>query len=134
MQFAVDVLKVSHIIVCGHYGCGGVHAAMEHREYGLIDNWLRHLKDIYQKHADVLDSIHDEHQCFDRFCELNVIEQVYNVCHTTIVQGAWRRGQELAVHGWIYDVGDGLLRDLNVTLTGSDDIHALYRMAVEEAV
>jgi carbonic anhydrase len=134
IQYAVEVLQIKHIIVCGHYGCGGVRAAMQNREYGLIDNWLRHLKDIYQKHAAVLDPIEDEQECFDRFCELNVIEQVYNVCHTTIVQGAWRRGQELAVHGWIYGISDGLLKDLNVTITGADDIQALYRMAVEEAV
>jgi carbonic anhydrase len=134
IQYAVDILKIKHIIVCGHYGCGGIGAAMQNRQYGLIDNWLRHLKDIYLKHSPVLDTILDEHERYDRFCELNVIEQVYNVCHTTIVQGAWGRGQELAVHGWIYGMRDGLLKDLHVTMTGADDIQALYRMAVEEAV
>jgi carbonic anhydrase len=129
MQYAVEVLKVKHIIVCGHYGCGGVAAAMQNREFGLIDNWLRHLKDIYQQeHA--LDSISDEQARFERFCELNVIEQVNHVCQTTIVQGAWRRGQELSVHGWIYAVSDGLLRDLAITVTGADELPALYRMAL----
>src|SRR5688572_23407400 len=104
IQYAVEVLAIKHIIVCGHYGCGGVSAAMQTREFGLIDNWLRHLKDIYQKHASTLDAIEDEtHRC-DQFCELNVMEQVHNVCNTTIVQGAWRRGQELSVHGWIYGI------------------------------
>jgi len=130
IQYAVDVLKVEHIIVCGHYGCGGVGAAMQNREFGLIDNWLRHLKDVYHKHASALDGVEDEAQRFDRFCELNVIEQVYNVCHTTIVQGAWRRGQPLSVHGWIYGLSDGLLKDLNLCVTGIGEIDALYRMAV----
>lgn len=132
IQYAVEILQVKHIIVCGHYGCGGVHAAMQNREHGLIDNWLRHLKDIFQKHAAVLNAIPDETQRFNRFCELNVIEQVANVCHTTIVQGAWRRGQPLAVHGWIYGVSDGLLKDLNVTISSADEIGALYRMAVSD--
>jgi carbonic anhydrase len=132
IQYAVDVLKVEHIIVCGHYGCGGVRAAMQNQEFGLIDNWLRHLKDVYQKHAVALDRAEDETRRFDRFCEFNVIEQVYNVCHTTIVQGAWRRGQSLAVHGWIYGLNDGLLKDLNLCITGADEIDSLYRMAVGE--
>jgi carbonic anhydrase len=132
IQYAVEVLRVRHIIVCGHYGCGGVRAAMQNQEFGLIDNWLRHLKDIYQKHETTLNPLEDAPR-FDRFCELNVIEQVYNVCHTTIVQGAWRRGQEVAVHGWIYDVSDGLLNDLGVCVTGAGEIGALYRMAVQDA-
>ncbi|MBZ0305921.1 MAG: carbonate dehydratase [Anaerolineae bacterium] len=132
IQFAVDVLQVKHIIVCGHYGCGGVRTSMLNRELGLIDNWLRHLKDIYQKHAPLLESIADEQQRTDKFCELNVIEQVNNVCHTTIVQNAWRRGQTLAVHGWIYAIHDGLLRDLGICITGQDDIAALYRTAIGE--
>jgi carbonic anhydrase len=131
IQYAVDVLKIKHIIVCGHYGCGGVRAAMQKREFGLMDNWLRHLKDIYQKHESVLDCIVDESKRFDRFCELNVIEQVEHVCHTTIVQGAWRRGQELAVHGWIYGLSDGLLKDLGICVTQPEEVHALYRMAVQ---
>ncbi|MCC6904191.1 MAG: carbonate dehydratase [Anaerolineae bacterium] len=127
IQYAVEVLRVRHIIVCGHYGCGGVQAAMRNQELGLIDNWLRHLKDIYQKHAPVLDAL-PEAARFDRFCELNVIEQVHHACQTTIVQGAWRRGQPLAVHGWVYGLQDGLLKDLGVHLSGPDDLEALYRV------
>ncbi len=130
IQYAVEVLKVKHVIVCGHYGCGGIQAAMQNKEFGLIDNWLRHLKDIYQKHEAVLDALTEEKSRFDHFCEFNVIEQVYNVCYTTIVQGAWRRGQELAVHGWIYDVHDGLLRDLNICVESAEELHSLYRMAI----
>jgi len=133
IQYAVEILKVKHIIVCGHYGCGGVEAAMQNQEYGLIDNWLRHLKDIYAKHAVSLNAIEDETRRFDRFCELNVIEQVSNVCHTTIVQGAWRRGQELAVHGWIYGLHDGLLEDLQVTISSADELDSFYRMAISES-
>lgn len=132
IQYAVEVLKVKHIIVCGHYGCGGVRAAMQNQEFGLIDNWLRHLKDVYQRNQLTLEAIHDEDRRFDRFCELNVLAQVYHVCETTIVQGAWRRGQELSVHGWIYGVGNGLLKDLQVCVTGADEIETLYRMAVQE--
>lgn len=131
IQYAVEVLAVKHIIVCGHYGCGGVAAAMQNREFGLIDNWLRHLKDIYQKHETTLDAIDDQTERIDRFCELNVIEQVYNVCHTTIVQGAWRRGQSLSVHGWIYHLSNGLLQDLDVCITNVYDLNRLYRMAVK---
>jgi carbonic anhydrase len=131
IQFAVEVLNIKHIIVCGHYGCGGVRAAMLNQELGLIDNWLRHIKDVYQKHEHDLDAMRDETRRFDRLCELNVIEQVANVCHTTIVQGAWRRGQSLNVHGWIYGLQDGLLRDLNITVTGADELPSLYRMAVK---
>lgn len=128
LQYAVEVLDVRHIIVCGHYGCGGVRAAMLGHEYGLIDNWLRHLKDIYLKHSQQLDALDDENARFDRFCELNVIEQVQHVCQTTIVQGAWRRRQPLSVHGWIYDVADGLLRDLEYRISSADEIDSLYQM------
>ena len=128
IQYAIEVLQVKHVIVCGHYGCGGVGAAMQNKEFGLIDNWLRHLKDVYKKHDGELNGIEDEHARFDRFCELNVIQQVYNVCHTTIVQRAWRRGQELAIHGWIYGLRDGLLNDLNVTITSPDELDDLFRM------
>jgi carbonic anhydrase len=114
MQFAVDILKVRHIIVCGHYGCGGVAAALRRERLGLIDNWLRHVQDVHQKHAKSVDEL-PETQALDRLCELNVIEQVKNVCRTTIVQDAWTRGQELAVHGWIYGLHGGLLQDLDVT-------------------
>jgi carbonic anhydrase len=116
LQFAVDVLGVDHVIVCGHYGCGGVLAALRGEKLGLIDNWLRHVQDVRAKHRDAIDALADEPARLARLCELNVIEQVRNVGDTTVVRDAWRRGQELAVHGWIYDVHDGLLRDLGVTL------------------
>jgi len=128
IQYAVEVLTVKHIIVCGHYGCGGVSAAMQHTEFGLIDNWLRHLKDIYQRHERPLEKITDSKERLNYFCEVNVIEQVRNVCHTTIVQGAWRRGQQLAVHGWIYGLSNGLLKDLDVTVTSAAELDDLYRM------
>jgi len=116
MQYAVDVLKVEHIIVCGHDGCGGVKAAMSNLQFGLIDNWLRHVQDVFHEHEEQLTKIPDEDERVDRLCELNVIEQVKNVARTTIVQSAWQRGQELVVHGWIYGLQDGLLRDLGVTI------------------
>ncbi len=116
MQYAVDVLKVEHIIVCGHDGCGGVKAAMSNLQFGLIDNWLRHVQDVFHEHEEQLTKIPDEDERVDRLCELNVIEQVRNVGRTTIVQSAWQRGQELGVHGWIYGLQDGLLRDLGVSI------------------
>ena len=116
MQYAVDVLKVQHIIVCGHHGCGGIKAAMDNAQLGLIDNWLRHVQDVLNEHQDLLSNITDESKRLDRLCELNVIEQVLNVSRTTIVQSAWQRGQELTVHGWIYGLEDGLLRDLGVSI------------------
>ena len=116
MQYAVDVLKVDHIIVCGHHGCGGVKAAMDNLQLGLIDNWLRHVQDVVHQHEDILAKIDDENERLDRLCELNVIEQVLNVGRTTIVQSAWERDQELVVHGWIYGLQDGLLRDLGVSI------------------
>jgi len=118
MQYAVDVLKVEHIIVCGHHGCGGVKAAMDNLQLGLIDNWLRHVQDVIHEHEAELAKIEDEKDRFDRLCELNVIDQVLNVGRTTIVQSAWERGQELTVHGWIYGLQDGLLRDLGCSLSG----------------
>jgi carbonic anhydrase len=130
IQYAVEVLKVKHIIVCGHYGCGGVRAAAESQVLGLIDNWLRHIKDVYQKHTTALDAMNNPQQRANRLVELNVIEQVKNVCHTTIVQQAWERGQALMVHGWVYDLHDGLLQDLHVGVTSPDEIDELYRMAV----
>jgi carbonic anhydrase len=133
IQYAVEVLQVTDIIVCGHYGCGGIHAAMQNREYGLIDNWLRHLKDVYAKHEAALDAIVAPIQRANRFCEYNVIEQVNNVCHTTIVQGAWKRGQELNVHGWVYSLSNGLLQDLNICVTGASELKALYQMAGESS-
>ncbi len=116
LQFAVDVLHVKHVIVCGHYGCGGVLAALRDEKLGLIDNWLRHVQDVRSKHAGEIEKLGGERERAARLCELNVVEQVRNVGGTTVVRDAWRRGQELLVHGWIYDVGDGLLRDLDVTL------------------
>jgi len=122
MQYAVDVLKVEHIIVCGHHGCGGVKAAMDNVQFGLIDNWLRHVQDVLQEHEAVLARIDDETKRLDRLCELNVMEQVFNVGRTTIVQSAWERSQELVVHGWIYDLEDGLLRDLNVSIDSAETL------------
>jgi carbonic anhydrase len=122
LQFAVEVLAVRHIIVCGHYGCGGVRAALENRRLGLIDNWLRHVQDVAQKHAPHLNALPTLDQQANRLCELNVIEQVISVCRTTIVQDAWARGQQLAVHGWIYAVQDGLLHDLGMCILSPDEI------------
>ena len=122
IQYAVEVLKVKHIIVCGHYGCGGIKAALDNLEHGLIDNWLRNIKDVYRYHQPKIDTLQDESARINALCELNVIEQVVNVCHTTIVQGAWKAGQQLAVHGWIYSIEDGILRDLNVSITKASDI------------
>lgn len=139
LQFAVDVLKVKHIIVCGHYGCGGVKAALSNQKFGLIDNWLRNIKDIYRQHRNKIDSIVDsdkaieENKRVNRLCELNVIEQVNNVCHTTIVQDAWDRGQSLTVHGWIYSVRNGVLKDLNVATGSKDQISQIYRVENEIA-
>ncbi|RIL03909.1 MAG: carbonate dehydratase [Proteobacteria bacterium] len=117
LQFAVDVLGVAHVIVCGHYGCGGVRAAAQGQRLGLIDNWLRHVRDVHDKHAASLASL-PEGVREDRLCELNVIEQAWNVSQTTVVLDAWARGQTLAVHAWVYGIGDGLLRDLDVTIEG----------------
>jgi len=128
IQYAVEVLQVKHIIVCGHYGCGGVRAALENREHGLIDNWLRHIKDIYRYHADKLDAVKDEREKIDLLCELNVIEQVANVCHTTIVQNAWKAGQQLSVHGWVYSIENGILKDLDVCFSSADEISSLHRL------
>jgi carbonic anhydrase len=129
IQYATDVLKVRHIIVCGHYGCGGVRAALRNERLGLIDNWLRHVQDVRQKHESVLSVIRDEDRQWDRLCELNVIEQVLNVCRTTIVQDCWERGQQLTVHGWIYRVQDGLLRDLDVCITRPEEISQVCESA-----
>lgn len=130
LQFAVDVLKVDHVIVCGHYGCGGVQAAMDNLQLGLIDNWLRHVQDVMHNHAPLLANITDAEQRLNRVCELNVIEQVLNVSRTTIVQNAWARGQELAVHGWIYGVENGLLRDLDIRIGNQHELLEAYEEAV----
>jgi carbonic anhydrase len=130
LQFAVDVLKVEHVIVCGHYGCGGVQAAMRNLRLGLIDNWLRHVQDVMHDHEAQLSAINDEAARLDRLCELNVIEQVLSVGRTTIVQSAWGRGQELAVHGWVYGIEDGLLRDLNIRVGNQKELTSAYEEAV----
>jgi len=124
VQFAVDVLRVRHIIVCGHYGCGGVLAALRNDTLGLVDNWLRHVQDVRVRHEHHLSTLPAESQRHDRLCELNVIEQVVNVSQTTIVRDAWARGAVLAVHGWIYDIHDGLLRDLGLCITEEADLAA----------
>jgi carbonic anhydrase len=134
LQFAVDVLKVKDVIVCGHYGCGGVRAALEGIKVGLADNWLRHVVDVRDKHAELLAGIEDPAVRLDRMCELNVIEQVSNVCQTTVVQDAWARGQELAVHGWIYRLQDGRLHDLRMCVTCADELPTFHASALAKLV
>ncbi len=128
IQYAVEILKVEHIIVCGHYGCGGIEAALDKSDHGLLDNWLRHIKDIYNIHRTKLEAVDDIGRKKDLLCELNVVEQVSNVCHTSIVQNAWKSGQQLSVHGWIYSISDGILRDMDVCISDPDDISAIHRM------
>ena len=130
LQFAVDALKVRHVIVCGHYGCAGVRAVLRENRMGLVDNWLQQVQDVRQKHAAQLATLTDETQRFDRLCELNVIEQVASVCEASSVQDAWARGQSLVVHGWIYAVSDGLLRDLGLCVTRPEELAPSYRAAV----
>ncbi len=132
MQFAIDVLHVEHVIVCGHYRCGGVTAALRGERHGLVDNWLRHVDDVRQRHQRALNAVADETERGNRLCELNVIEQVVNVCRTTVVQDAWDRGQELAVHGFVYGIEDGLLRDLGFGVTEPDEVEAAYEAAVRK--
>jgi carbonic anhydrase len=132
IQYAVDVLKVKHIMVVGHYGCGGVRAAIQDQQYGLIDNWLRFIKDIYYIKRRRFENLTEEEKV-DLLCEMNVKAQVANVCRTTIVQNAWARGQELVVHGWIYSVRDGLLRDLDLTVNGPGQVAEAYRFVTQEA-
>ncbi len=128
IQYAVEVLEVEHIIVCGHYGCGGVKTALGGSQFGLIDNWLRHIKDVYQANQSRLEAIVDEKERLNLLCEINVAQQVANVCHTTIVQNAWQKGQQLYVHGWAYSLDDGLLRDLGLCIGGAEDLPQAYRM------
>ena len=130
LQYAVDVLRVRHVIVCGHYGCGGVRAAYEGAKFGLIDNWLRHVQDVRHKHAPVLDAAADAADNIDRLCELNVLEQAYNVSATTIVQDAWARGQDVTVHALIYRLTDGLLRNLRLTVSSAEQTDAAYASAL----
>ena len=128
IQYAVEVLQVKHIIVCGHYGCGGIKAAMDNRDHGLIDNWLRNIKDIYRQHKTKIDALQNQKEKINLLCELNVVEQVANICHTSIVQRAWKTGQELSVHGWIYSIEDGILKDLDVCITNLDEISQIHRI------
>ena len=128
LSYAVEVLKVKHIIVCGHYGCGGVLAAMENKQFGLIDNWLRHIKDVYRYHHKELDAIADKTQRARRFVEVNVMEQVHDLGKTSIVQNAWKNKQPLHVHGWVYDIHDGIIKDLNVSFTCTKDLHKVYHL------
>lgn len=128
LQYAVEVLQVEHVIVCGHYGCGGIVAAMQDVQHGLIDNWLRHIKDVYYRHEPELRAIEDPKRRLDRMTELNLAAQVENVCTTTIVQDAWRRGQPLCIHGWIYGLQDGLLRDVGLCFSSAEQMPSIYRM------
>jgi carbonic anhydrase len=130
MQFAVDMLKVRHIIVVGHYGCSGVHAALHGNRLGLADNWLRHVQDVRDKHEAHLEHFSEGSTRHDRLCELNVIEQVTNVCNTSVVRDAWQRGQELSVHGWVYGLQDGLVRDLKSTVAAEGEVARRYREAL----
>ena len=127
IQYAVDVLKVKHVIVCGHYGCGGVATAINERPSGLIDNWLLHIKDLYYRNHSMFADCVDNNDRVNRLCEMNVTEQVNNVCHTNIVQGAWQRGQDISVHGWIYSITNGLLKDLGITFNTLGQAPAVYR-------
>lgn len=132
LQYAVDALRVKHILVVGHYGCGGVRAALNNLRLGLVDNWLRHIQDVRQKHISLLDQLPDGPTRLHALCELNVIEQVMNVCHTTVVREAWDRGQNLTVHGWIYGLNDGIVRDLNMSISAHDQAHSCYQAALEQ--
>lgn len=131
LQFAVSILKIKHIIVCGHYGCGGVRAAMEDHHLGLVDNWLRHIRDVYARSKEELDPIDSLKLRFNRLVELNVLQQVLNVCHTTIVQEAWYRKQPLFVHGWVYDMESGKLKDLNCCYSSIDQVESIYRIKMK---
>jgi carbonic anhydrase len=128
LEYAVDLLKIQHVIVCGHYGCGGVKAAMEDHRLGLVDNWLRNIRDVYARFKDELEAIPDQKARYDRLVELNVMQQVLNVCHTTIVQGAWTRGQPLWVHGWVYNMETGTLKDLDCCVSSIDQVETIYRV------
>jgi carbonic anhydrase len=128
LDYAVNVLKVKHIIVCGHYGCGGVKAAMGNESIGIIDNWIRHIKDVYRLHQDYLDSIIDENERFNTFVELNVKEQVFDLAKTSIVQSAWKNGQDLSLHGWAYGLNSGFVTDLNVNFSSDNDLDDVYQL------
>ena len=128
LDYAVNVLKVKHVIVCGHYGCGGVKAAMGNQSIGLIDNWIRHIKDVYRLHEEYLNSFTDEDERFNKFVEVNVQEQVFDLAKTSIVQGAWRNGQDLTLHGWTYGLNSGYVTDLDVNMSSNGDLDEVYRL------
>ena len=128
LDYAVNVLKVKHIIVCGHYGCGGVKAAMGNQSIGLIDNWIRHIKDVYRLHEDYLNSFENEEDRFNKFVEINVQEQVFDLAKTSIVQGAWRNGQDLTLHGWTYGLNSGYVTDLDVNMSSNNELDEVYRL------
>jgi carbonic anhydrase len=128
LDYAVNVLKVRHIIVCGHYECGGVKAAMGNAHIGLIDNWIRHIKDVYRLHQAELDAIKDEHERFNKFVEVNVKEQVWDLAKTSIVQNAWKNGQQLWIHGWVYSINDGLVKDLEVNYSNNEELPNVYQL------
>ena len=128
LDYAVNVLKVKHVLVCGHYGCGGIKAAMKNESIGIIDNWIRHIKDIYRLHTTELDAIEDKTERFNRFVELNVIEQVCDLAKTSIVQSAWKSGQELYLHGWCYGLNSGIVTDLGVNFSCDDDLDEVYKL------
>ncbi|MEZ4890153.1 MAG: carbonate dehydratase [Crocinitomicaceae bacterium] len=130
LDYAVNVLKVKHIIVCGHYGCGGVLTAMSNKHVGIIDNWIRHIKDVYRFHHKELNLIQDQKARFDRFVELNVIEQVNDLAKTSILQNAWDRGQELHIHGWVYSINDGLINDLKCSIKNNDSLEEVYQLSL----
>ena len=125
LQYAVDILMIKHVIVCGHYGCGGIKASMENQPHGLVDNWLRHVRDIYHRNHAALEAIPNDTERMRRLCELNVVDQVINVGNTTIIQDAWRRGQSAVIHGWIYDLADGLLKDLDLCISSREELRVL---------
>lgn len=126
LQFAVDHLKVEHVIVCGHYGCGGVKCAMQQKQFGIMDNWIQSIRDIYDQNAEELEALKDQER-YRKLIELNVQMQVYNICHTTIVQKAWSEGKKLVVHGWVYDLASGMLHDLNCCISSLNEIKASYK-------
>jgi carbonic anhydrase len=128
LDYAVNALKIKHIIVCGHHGCGGIKAAMENQSYGLVDNWIRHIRDVYRLHQKVLDGIPDKEERFDRFVEFNTREQVLDLAKTSIVQTAWKRGQDLHLHGWVYMVGTGMVKDLEVNMGCNSQLEEFYRL------
>jgi carbonic anhydrase len=132
LEYAVDLLKIQHVIVCGHYGCNGVKAAMQDHHLGLVDNWLRNIRDVYARFKDELEKIVDQAERYNRLVELNVMQQLLNICHTTIVQGAWNRGQHLWVHGWVYDLSTGTLKDLDCCVSSIDQVEDIYRIRLSK--